>query len=164
MLGLASYAPNLIVSAKKYNLDPLLVAAIICQESSGDPSERRLENGFYRRYIRPMNGRLDHFVPENVAVGLEEVARSTSWGLMQIMGQTARMVGFKGDSLADLLYPSTNLDVGCRYFRQLLNSQGESVPKALLKWNGGGEPKYPALVQRHIDSGAAHRLLGLNKP
>jgi soluble lytic murein transglycosylase-like protein len=164
LTGQAAYAPLLRVAAAKYNLDRVLVAAVVVQESSGDPSEKRMENGYYRRYIRPMNGKLDGFCPSTKPLEDEELGRSTSWGLMQLMGQKARELGFNSDNLSDLKYPSTNLEFGCKFLRQLLDLCGQDVERALLKWNGGGDPDYGKKVLKHIASGAAHRLLGENPP
>jgi soluble lytic murein transglycosylase-like protein len=160
----AAYAPHLKAAAKKYGLDPVKVAAVVLQESSGDPSEMRLENGFYRKYVRPMGGKLTHHQPDTIPVELEALGRSTSWGLMQLMGQVARELGFAGESLADLKYPTVNLDLGCKYLRRLLDRAGGDWDKALLRWNGGGDPNYHKKVYRHVASGAAHRLLGEAKP
>lgn len=77
-----------------------IVRGIVCQESAGNPEATRYEPEFYKTYIA------DKFPGEH--------GRATSYGLMQIMGQTARERGFKGD-FAELLHPQVGLYWGCRH-------------------------------------------------
>jgi soluble lytic murein transglycosylase-like protein len=87
IIGLTNLAKD---HAKKCNLDPALVCAVVEQESSWSPWAMRFEPGFLRRYIKPP-------VPEAPTTG--EIARATSWGLLQIMGQVALEMGFEGTVL-----------------------------------------------------------------
>jgi len=77
--------------AQQHALDPALVCAIVEQESSWDTHAMRYEPGFRARYVAPLG------LPPT-----EEVARSISWGLMQVMGQSARASGFAGKFLSAL--------------------------------------------------------------
>ena len=70
-------------AAARYGLDPALVCALIEQESAWDAHAIRYEPGFRSRYVAPL-----------ALPATEEVARSISWGLMQVMGQVAREHGF----------------------------------------------------------------------
>jgi soluble lytic murein transglycosylase-like protein len=79
-----------------------IVRGIVCQESRGIPTATRYEDDFYEEYTEPMSLSAD-----------EEKKRATSWGLMQIMGQTARERGFKG-KFEELLDPQVGLYWGCR--------------------------------------------------
>jgi hypothetical protein len=79
-----------------------LVCAIIEQESAWNPHAMRYEPGFRTRYVAPLG------LPPS-----EEIARSISWGLMQIMGQVAREHGFTGKFLSALCDPTLGLDIGC---------------------------------------------------
>jgi soluble lytic murein transglycosylase-like protein len=79
-----------------------IVTGIVCQESSGNPNATRYEPGFFRRYI------------QKLGIGGEEgKGRSTSWGLMQLMGQCAREIGFTGP-FHTLLIPEIGLYWGCK--------------------------------------------------
>ena len=89
-------------AATKHALDPALVCAIIEQESSWNPHAIRYEPGFRTRYVAPLG------LPPT-----EEIARSISWGLMQVMGQVAREHGFEGKFLSALCDPAIGLDIGC---------------------------------------------------
>src|ERR1700684_3916974 len=80
--------------------DPARGGAVVEQESAWDAHAIRYEPGFRARYVAPLN------LPAT-----EEVARSISWGLMQVMGQVAREHGFqrpflsaRGDSSAGLAF------------------------------------------------------------
>src|SRR5712692_9451618 len=76
----------------------------------------------------------------------EAAARALSWGLMQVMGQVAREAGFAGASLAELCDPAAGLEVGCRVLAHKLAAAEGNVTRALLLWNGGGNPAYPQQV------------------
>jgi soluble lytic murein transglycosylase-like protein len=130
--------PELIALAKQAaaaaELDPALVCAIVEQESGWEPWAVRYEPGYYERYVAPHG-----FTPT------EAQARSFSWGLMQMMGDSARSLGFTGH-LASLCDPATGLAWGCRFFVEKVKLAGGDVRKGLLYWNGGGNPEYPDQV------------------
>lgn len=124
--------------ASQYDLDPKLVAAIIYQESSGKYYAVRMENGFYKRYI------------ENLILPItEKLLRSCSYGLMQVMGQTARELGYS-DSFDHLIKPEINIDLGCKLLKKHLDKTGD-IKKALLKYNGGADPTYADRVLSHME-------------
>jgi hypothetical protein len=79
-----------------------LVCAVVEQESAWDAHAIRYEPAFRTRYVAPLG------LPPT-----EEVARSISWGLMQVMGQVAREHGFSGKFLSALCEPAAGLDIGC---------------------------------------------------
>jgi soluble lytic murein transglycosylase-like protein len=113
-------------AAKKHNLPPRLVLAIVTVESAGKPGATRYEPAFFNRYIRPQN------LPEAEGKG-----RATSWGLMQIMGETARTLGFAG-AFTSLLTPAIGLEWGCRYLSRLLDRYAcESWECICRAYNGG---------------------------
>jgi soluble lytic murein transglycosylase-like protein len=131
--------PDLIAQARfaaaKHSLDPALVCAVVEQESAWDPHAIRYEPEFRTRYVSPLG------LPAT-----EEVARSISWGLMQVMGQVAREHGFSGKFLAALCDPGTGLDIGCTVLASKIDSAAGVVARALKLWNGGANPNYPAQV------------------
>lgn len=125
--------------AVKYDLDTALVCAVADHESGGwNPWAIRYEPAFYERYIQPM---LDNKTLHDLT---EATARSISWGLMQIMGQTAREQGYTGH-LAAICDPDTGLDLGCQKLKKCIDAT-TSVNEALLRYNGGSNPAYPQLV------------------
>ena len=121
-------------TAERHGLDPVLVCAVVEQESGWNPWSIRAEPAFDERYVKPM-----HKTPT------EEWARSMSWGLMQLMGEAARERGYKGD-LAALCDPAIGLEWGCVHLKGKLAAAGGDVTKALLLWNGGGNPNYASEV------------------
>lgn len=77
-------------AATRYGLDADLVCAVIEQESNWKTFAIRYEDDFFNRYCFPLF--------KNPAISATEArARAFSWGLMQVMGQTAREFGYAGD-------------------------------------------------------------------
>lgn len=143
----------------RYDLDPAIIDALIQQESLGDPWAFRYEPGFYKRYLGHLSrSDLNGHVPKRLpTIESEKVARSTSFGLMQIMGETARGAGFDKDYLSELFDPEINIELGCKFFRSLLDKYtDEETDKdtayrtALLRYNGGGDPSYPDKVLSRV--------------
>lgn len=134
--------PNLIAlareAAKRHNLSPALVCAVIEQESSWDPWVTRYEWQFFDRYMVRLLG---------AAAPTDTQARglATSWGLMQVMGQTAREHGYH-EPLAKLCDAATGLEWGCRILNRKLAMHPMNPEKGLLAWNGGGRKEYAAEV------------------
>ncbi|MBV9610098.1 MAG: transglycosylase SLT domain-containing protein, partial [Acidobacteria bacterium] len=91
-------------------LDPFLVAALIRQESEFNATA---------------------------------VSRANAIGLMQLLPATGRKmaheVHLKGYSVGMLAVPSTNLQLGTRYFHQLLDKFGGTVEYALAAYNAGSD-------------------------
>jgi soluble lytic murein transglycosylase-like protein len=128
MKGKAKYYAGL------HGLDGALVMAVIEQESNWAPWAIRYEPAFQRRYVEPLN------------LGpTETVARSISWGLMQLMGQSAREMGFNG-KMASLCDPDTGIEWGCKHLKGKIESHGGDVTAGLLAWNGGSNHSYPQEV------------------
>lgn len=104
------------VAADKYEIPRALVKAFVDVESGGNPWAVRYEPKFFEKYVK--NAQITPKSPCSEAT--ERSLRAHSFGLMQIMGQTAREVGFEGVFLTELLDPATNLDLCCRYLYQLV--------------------------------------------
>ena len=123
--------------ASAHGLEPALVCAVIEQESAWNPWAVRYEPGFLSRYVAPLYtaGKLS---------ATEAYTRSMSWGLMQVIGQVARESGFEEPSLAELCDPATGVEWGCRLLATRLARAHGDVAAALLAWNGGANPDYPA--------------------
>jgi soluble lytic murein transglycosylase-like protein len=120
--------------ATKFGLEPTLVAAVCEQESDWELGAVRFEPAFLQRYVNPL--KLDL---------LESLDRATSWGLMQIMGQTAREFGYTG-SCPSLRDPETAVTYGCKKLQSCFLKNGSHVETALLAYNGGGNPHYALQV------------------
>ncbi len=126
-------------AASKHALDPALVCAVVEQESSWDAHAIRYEPGFRTRYVAPLGLPLT-----------EEVARSISWGLMQVMGQVAREHGFEGKFLCALCDPATGLEIGCAVLSVKIATADGNIPRALVLWNGGANSNYAAEVLARV--------------
>ena len=148
--------------AGRHALDGALVCAVIEQESSGDTWAMRYEPAFYARYIAPMlaAGQISQAPPTTAET--EATARATSWGLMQVMGETAREapVNYYGP-LAALCDPATGIEVGCRRLAADLAKAAAGNPvlapgdplitqSALSLYNGGADPSYPSAVLARV--------------
>lgn len=123
-------------SALKYGLDGNLVCAVVEQESGWNPWAIRYEPGFYDRYVRP---RVERGILRDLT---EARARAFSWGLMQVMGETAREAGLSGH-IASLCDPEIGIEIGCHVLSEKFADAQGNVKDALLAWNGGGNPMYP---------------------
>jgi len=125
--------------AAAHGLDPALVCAVVEQESAWDSNAMRYEPAFRARYVAPLD------LPPT-----EEIARSISWGLMQVMGQVAREHGFQRPFLSALCDSSAGLTFGCIVLAAKLAAAGGNVPLGLALWNGGGNPDYAAQVLARV--------------
>ena len=114
---------------------------MIEQESAWDTHAMRYEPGFRLRYVAPLR------LPPS-----EEVARSISWGLMQVMGQVAREHEFSGKFLSALCDPATGIEIGCRVLAAKLAGAAGDVSRGLQVWNGGANPDYAAQVLARVSA------------
>jgi soluble lytic murein transglycosylase-like protein len=122
------------------------MAGWIEQESAWHRNAIRYEPAFFERYVKDLS-----------VSDTEKIARSTSWGLLQIMGQVAREHGFQGHFLTDLLEPATNLDLACRILKKRYNETG-SWFGALAAYNGGlGGNRKPPYRNAHYASSVLRR-------
>lgn len=138
--------------AVEHGLNPRLIAAIAYTESGGNPYAMRYEPAFRAKYLRGKTSKtIGGYVPHGCTFDTEVTARSTSWGLMQVMGQVAREHGFRGEFLSELCDPHVNLSLGSMLLANYIQVRGLNTREALLRWNGGGNEKYPEVVFTHLD-------------
>jgi soluble lytic murein transglycosylase len=104
------YWDTIKAESAKNNLDPYLVASLIRQESEFNPSA---------------------------------VSYANAWGLMQLLPavgkQLAREEGIRNFQTYQLLDPETNIRLGTRYLRQMLDHFGGEQEYALAAYNAGDE-------------------------
>jgi soluble lytic murein transglycosylase-like protein len=139
-----SSVPSLLLTlarkaAAAQALDPALVCAVVEQESAWNPWAIRYEPLFFSKYVASL-------YTNNKISASEAYARGFSWGLMQVMGQVAREAGFDALFLSALCDPEQGLAVGCKVLRKKLDASAGDATRALLAWNGGGNPNYAAQV------------------
>lgn len=147
-------------NSKTFDISEELIKSIILQESSLKVWVTRYEPNFFIKYIqnRKTSDLKGHF-PRFISKDTEFNQRSTSFGLMQIMGQVAREMGYSKDSLIELVKPELNIYFGCKFFRRLLDIKNNDIRKALLNWNGGGNKYYPDEV---LSRKASNNFLNYN--
>ena len=143
--------------ADRYSLPPAIVEAVIQVESAGNPWAIRHEPAFYDRYVKGKG----HKVQSPCSRDTEERARAMSFGLMQVMGQTAREEGFSGTYIAELCDPAVGIEFGCKH----LATHASRFPAPRYGWdavcaayNGGAgavhgpgsyrNPEYPSKILR----------------
>lgn len=129
-------------NAREFNVDARYVGAIIYQESvrgSKALSEAvvayRFEEEFFKTYIE--GKALTGYVP-NVGLHLdsEKYSRAASYGLMQIMGATAREHGLETKYVTALFLPWINIRLGTKYFAKLVAQFDGNYYMALRRYNG----------------------------
>jgi soluble lytic murein transglycosylase-like protein len=126
-------------AAATQSLDPALVCAVVEQESAWNPWAIRYEPLFFAKYVASL-------YTNNKVSASEAYARGFSWGLMQVMGQVARETGFDALFLSALCDPEQGLALGCKVLRKKFDAAAGDTARALLAWNGGANPAYPAQV------------------
>jgi soluble lytic murein transglycosylase-like protein len=123
--------------AAQHGLAIEIVCAVCEQESSWDTNAVRFEPAFETRYIHPA-------LP--AAPTTLEMTKAMSFGLMQIMGETAIEFGFKfgvdGRFLTALCIPDVGVDFGCRKLRRCFDLHGGDPELSLLAYNGGSNTSY----------------------
>lgn len=120
------YRALIVPAATRHGLDPILVEAVIWQESAGQADAFRFEPAFWERYCK-----------EDPRFTGEEPRRiSSSYGLMQIMYPTALDHGYIGppEGLFDL---QINIDLGCLILYRLSQRWEGDLIKILASYNGG---------------------------
>lgn len=146
------YLEELItLAANKHNIPFENVAAIIWQESKGNPLAHRYEDEFYQRYLESKSREqlLGHVPAHIPTLATEKRDRAYSWGLMQVMGQTARENGFKEDNLPALLDIEKNLETGCAFISKLVTKYNNNWDAVYKAYNGSSS--YGGLIEQHIE-------------
>lgn len=120
-------------TAESFELPTSLVQAIVSVESSGNTWAVRYEPDFYTRYVRNRNFE----VFRGCSQATEGVMRACSFGLMQVMGQTVRELGFREAFLTELCDPRVGLFWGCKYLqKQVVRYKGD-IKMAVAAYNAG---------------------------
>lgn len=135
--GLRFHWGAIQTAAKANGLDPLLVCALVLQESSANTDAFRHERLFWNRYLK----RLPEWTNENPR------RVSSSYGLMQIMYSTAVERGLARTVPPERLFePEVGLEFGCRQLKHCFEWQDARFPGAapqdkqlagLASYNGG---------------------------
>lgn len=134
--------PLIDQTAVRHGLPARLAAAVVAVESGGEPFAFRFEPAFYERYVRP---RPDWRPVRPCSRDTERQALATSWGLMQVMGATARDLGYAGPYLASLCDPPQGIEYGCRLLTRLRDRHLAALgwPGVVAAYNAGTPRRGP---------------------
>lgn len=132
------------LAAAERGLSPALVAAICAQESSLDPDAMRHEANY--RWLWKVG---ENAARLKITFRTEEQLQSFSYGIMQIMGSTARSCGFS-EPLQKLSEPRKSLFYGCKYLFSLFERFDRDEPKTAAKWSDVAVAAYNAGSPRRI--------------
>lgn len=110
----ADYGATLKECTTRWRVDPKLMSAIITVESAWNPWAVRYEPNYGYPVVPDGYARTN-----NISKETERQCQHFSWGLCQVMGGTARYLGYNG-ALTQLLDPFTNLMYGCKYLSSKL--------------------------------------------
>lgn len=139
------------LAAETAGIDPYLLGAIVVQESSGEQYAQRVERGFWSRYLAGIR----RWVASTASKHDDKWAQfpdiyASSYGLCQVLLQTAAEHGFVYRYPGQLCDPDENLRVACRILTRIKARTGGDVRELLLRYNGGGDREYPNRVLRHL--------------
>lgn len=130
------YQSLIATVTQRHGLPAEIVTAVCSVESAFNALAVRFEPAVYSRLP----------LPRPVApcsAETERWARAASWGLLQVMGQTARGLGFDGAYLSALSISETGLEYGCQLLAQLVKLYKPRFdwPGVVAAYNAG----HPAL-------------------
>lgn len=135
----------------RFGVDPKVIAALVTVESTWNPWVCRLEPSYaYTVRVR------DFAEMHRQTHTTELWHQRTSWGLLQVMGGTARDLGFS-DCLTMLTSPAVGLEYGIRYF---LTKQARypELEDQIAAYNAGSARKDP-LSKRYSNQAYVDKVL-----
>jgi soluble lytic murein transglycosylase-like protein len=149
----SDYRAALLTECDKHGVDPVWMEAIIQVESAGRTYATRYEPGWsYYEVPEYWANRLGQ------TVETEMNGQRVSWGLCQIMGGTARHLGFSG-YFPELCLPSVGVHFGVLCFSKKLKKYDGNYQDAVAAYNAGTVKKIGQYYsnQRYVDKVVAQR-------
>ena len=140
---LVPYAAEIDSAARTYKLPPSLLAGVIQEESRFVEWATREEPRYlHNRKLSKAAWRWStaHNGVPNAFTELSDRARS--YGLMQVMGETAREQGFTGRYLAELYLPRNSIECGALLLKRLLKRYHNDTLSAISAYNQGSARKH----------------------
>ena len=125
---------NIIRVATHAGLDPILVGAFVATESGGQQYATRYEAQW--KYLVEVDS---HAKRLGLTVMTETMHQATSWGLCQLMGGTARDLGFR-DHIPKLCEIETGLLWSCIYLSRL-QIKYQKLDDVIAAYNAGSPRK-----------------------
>ena len=129
---------GLIVStARGAQVPPELVLGIIEIESGGDRYAAKINPTYPYTMMQAKR-------PAGCSVDMERMCQKTAWGLMQVMGATARELGFDG-WLSELVNPETNVRLGIEFLGRKMSQyfERDGIEGVVAAYNGGAPRRRP---------------------
>jgi soluble lytic murein transglycosylase-like protein len=129
--------------AQQHGVDGVLLQAIVAQESGGDPHAHRVEPHYLTNAVVKREATAWSRRWQGTPTALTETTdRASSWGLTQMLGQTAREAGLAARYLTALSDPGLNLEWACRLLTRWAG-RAKSVEHLSAMWNGGPGVRWP---------------------
>ncbi len=129
-------------AAIQHALPPALIAAVIQEESRFDEWATRAEPRYFRnRKVRHAAIRYARAHRAGPTAFTELAGRAQSYGLMQIMGETAREQGFDRPFLAELYLPRNAVAHGAMLLKRLIARYRNDTLSAISAYNQGSARK-----------------------
>lgn len=127
----------LVSTARGAQVPPELVLGIIEAESGGDPHATRINATYPYTMMQAKR-------PAGCSVDMERMCQKTAWGLMQVIGATARELGFDG-WLSELVSPETNIRLGIEFLRRKMSQyfERDGIEGVAAAYNGGAPRRRP---------------------
>lgn len=123
----SQYRPEIVAAAKNHGLDPVLIEAVVWQESGDKRYAFRYERHLFESLI---------YGNRKAKAGMFGPLAACSYGLMQILLETAAEEGFDGPP-EELFDVTPGLDAGCKHLARLLAWAKGNEHQALAAYNGG---------------------------
>jgi soluble lytic murein transglycosylase-like protein len=139
------YMPLIQRAAARHGLPAQVLAGLVCQESGGIPWAIRFEPRY--RWLVWEIIRRPAAAWRLMSRDTREWSQRVSWGPCQIMGAVAVERGFRGWP-PELCQWDVGLHYGAKHLAWCLRRRGGDMHRALLRYNGGGDPDYPRRVMR----------------
>jgi soluble lytic murein transglycosylase-like protein len=135
---LIPYREEIESTAMQYHLPASLLAGVIQEESRFEPWATRAEPRYLRnRKVRRFAVRWSKSHGGLPNTYTEQSDRSRSYGLMQVMGETAREQGFAAPYLAALYLPRNAIEHGAMLLKHLMARYRNDTLSAISAYNQG---------------------------
>lgn len=146
---LSLFRAELLEAAALHNVPTARLAALVEQESAGEPRAYRYEPTFWTKYLAK---RVDYAPPAPGVLALGAWMRrvSASYGLCQIMYATARDFGLPPELPPEALFqPRMNLTLGAKILASH-RKRSADWRETWLRYNGGGRPAYADEIEARV--------------
>lgn len=138
-------------------LDWRRLAAIIYLLSDGDIGKRVVDWEYLSNRLGPDNPTVLPFYDDEEQPTIEIIDRATRWGLFQILGDTARRMGYQGQYLG-LASVGANLKFGLRIYRDTLDDYFRTISKL----ENQGEFLQAQQLEESLPGAAEERAFGVS--